>query len=127
MQRLIDTLILTGFLLLLTACGEGPEAPAAPEAAAKPRIVASNFPLYAFTRAIGGDAVEVDLPAFDGDPAFWAPAGPEVALLQEANLLVINGAGYESWLTSSRLPATSPCIFQFPATRKSRICNHPRT
>ncbi len=101
MQRL---LILTGLLLLLTACGEGRETPAAPEAAAGPRIVASNFPLYAFTRAIGGDAVEVDLPAFDGDPAFWAPAGPEVALLQEADLLVINGAGYESWLAFTTLP-----------------------
>lgn len=104
MNRSFFVLCLSG-LLLLGGCGGATEEAAAPEQTAKPRIVASNFPLYAFTRAIGGDAVEVDFPVIEGDPAFWAPGGEDVALLQDADLLVINGAGYESWLAFTTLPS----------------------
>jgi zinc transport system substrate-binding protein len=34
----------------------------------------------------------------EGDPANWRPDSEEIAFLQGADLVVLNGAGYESWL-----------------------------
>jgi len=38
------------------------------------------------------------LPEIEGDPAFWAPSAEQIQLLQSADLVLLNGAGFESWL-----------------------------
>lgn len=63
-----------------------------------PLIVASNYPLYYFAREIAGDRAEVVLPAMKGDPADWKPGSEAIAHMQSADLVILNGAGYESWL-----------------------------
>jgi len=70
----------------------------------KPVVVTSNYPLYFFAGEIAGGAVEVRLPSIEGDPAMWAPSGDEASKLQDAELLILNGAGYESWLAFTTLP-----------------------
>jgi zinc transport system substrate-binding protein len=51
--------------------------------------------------------VDVRLPVPAGqDPAFWAPAPEDVAALQKADLVVLNGASYESWLKNVSLPSS---------------------
>ena len=91
--------------VLLTACTEkqsdGIDANAVQGA---PVVIASNYPLYFFTQKIAGDVIDVRFPEIDGDPAMWAPGGQQSADLQKADLLILNGAGYESWLAFTTLP-----------------------
>ena len=63
-----------------------------------PVVYASNYPLYYFASEIAGGDLDIRLPAIEGDPAFWAPDGEQVAALQAADLILLNGAGYEGWL-----------------------------
>ena len=62
------------------------------------RVSATTAALAYFTTRIGGDAVLVDFPVPDGlDPADWSPKGKDLPTLQEADLVVLNGASLESW------------------------------
>ena len=94
-------------LLLLAACGSEPatDAPAASADGGVLVVVAINNPLAYFAERIGGDGVTVSLaaPAAE-DPASWSPKPDDIAALQSADLIVLNGAGYESWLTTVSLP-----------------------
>lgn len=85
------TLIL---LLLLAACAPKPEAPQG-----KVYVLTTFFPLYDFTRQVGGDRIIVEnlLPQGVGPHEFQLK--PEDAKkLQNANLLIINGLGLEEWV-----------------------------
>ena len=96
-----------GFLVFgLAACGEAPSPHNAPSASSQSpaRLIASNFPLYFFAREIAGDSVDVEFPAIEGDPAFWKPNSDSIATMQSSDLVILNGAGYESWLTWVSLP-----------------------
>ena len=92
--------------LLLAACGgeSAPEPAAADAAKTRPLIIASNFPLYFFAREIAGDSAEVIFPSMEGDPANWKPGSEAIARMQSADLVILNGAGYESWLNWVSLP-----------------------
>jgi zinc transport system substrate-binding protein len=67
-------------------------------------VLASNYPLYFFASKIAGDAVEVRMPQIDGDPAVWVPTSSDLVQIQSADLIFLNGAGYESWLAFTSLP-----------------------
>jgi len=97
-------IVLLTIVALLVACTE--KEPAGPDSTyrSKPVVITSNYPLYFFTQEIAGDSFEVRFPTIVGDPAMWAPTGPDVAKLQEADLLILNGANYESWLAFTTLP-----------------------
>lgn len=83
--------------LLLAFCG--PLAvPGDARSDQKPVVYASNYPLYFFAGEIAGGEVDVRLPEMQGDPAYWAPGGDQVAGLQAADMILLNGAGYEGWL-----------------------------
>ena len=69
----------------------------------RPVVVTSNYPLYFFASQIAGDQIDVRFPSIDGDPAMWVPGGDDLAMLQRADLLILNGAGYESWLAFTSL------------------------
>lgn len=72
-----------------------------------PRVVAvSNHPLEVFASRIGGEQVEITWLIPEGiDPAYWTPAGEDVADLQAADLILLNGATYEKWLPTASLPS----------------------
>lgn len=92
-------LVLLSFLILLGACEEqGTGGSRMDNHATKPQVLTSNYPLYYFASEIAGDVVDVQLPDIDGDPAMWVPGASDISQLQAADLIVINGAGYESWL-----------------------------
>ena len=74
-------------------------------AAEKPVIAVVNYPLAYFAERLGGDAVEVLFPvAADRDPAFWRPSLSNIAAIQQADLIALNGAGYAAWTTKASLP-----------------------
>lgn len=95
---------LLSILILLGACKEQvTDVSRIDEHAAKPQVLTSNYPLYYFASEIAGDVVNVQMPDIDGDPAMWVPVASDIPQLQAADLIVINGAGYESWLAFTSL------------------------
>jgi zinc transport system substrate-binding protein len=67
-----------------------------------------NQPLQYFAERIGGEHVEVVLPAPQGvDPAFWQPSADVVSDYQSADLILENGAGYAAWTRHTTLPRAS--------------------
>jgi zinc transport system substrate-binding protein len=98
-------IILFAIATLLVACTDKePASPDSTSAQGKPVVIASNYPLYFFTSEIAGEGIEVGFPKISGDPAMWAPSGEDVGTLQNADLLILNGADYESWLAFTTLP-----------------------
>ena len=99
--------------ILLAGCSGEEVAETGREPAGRPVVYASNYPLQYFAQKISAPLVDVRLPVPAGeDPAFWEPTPEDVAALQKADLVVLNGASYESWLknvslASSRLVDTS--------------------
>ncbi|MCE9518653.1 MAG: metal ABC transporter substrate-binding protein [Verrucomicrobia bacterium] len=69
------------------------------------RVFAANYPLAYMVQRIGGHEVEVifDVPQ-DTDPAFWKPSDAQITALQEADLIVMNGAAYSKWAEKVTLP-----------------------
>ena len=92
--------------LLLAACGgeSAPEPAVVGADKTRPLIIASNFPLYFFAREIAGDSAEVIFPSMEGDPVNWKPGSEVIARMQSADLVILNGAGYEAWLGWVSLP-----------------------
>jgi len=70
-------------------------------------VEASNYPLAYMAGRIGGPLVEVRFPAAAvPDPAYWHPSPEDVLALQDADLVVFNGASYEKWATTVSLPSS---------------------
>ena len=97
-------------VLLIAACGGDDRQQSTVDAPvtnpARTLVIASNYPLYYFASRItqGVDsAPEIVLPDVDGDPAFWTPAAEQIQLLQSADVILLNGAGAESWLSQVTL------------------------
>ncbi|MCH8308808.1 MAG: zinc ABC transporter substrate-binding protein [Proteobacteria bacterium] len=81
-----------------------------------PEVYTVNYPLAYFAERIAGESVTVVFPAPpDVDPAFWSPAAETIADYQQADLVLLNGAGYAAWiqratLSQSRLVDTSAAL-----------------
>ncbi len=64
-----------------------------------------NYPLTYFAERIGGEHVNVVFPAPPNvDPAFWIPDTETVRKYQQADLIILNGAGYAKWTKKVSLP-----------------------
>lgn len=74
-------------------------------------IVASFYPMADFAEKIGGDKVEVvNLVPTGTEPHDWEPSTKDMTTIAQADLLVYNGAGMESWIenVSSSLGSDMP-------------------
>lgn len=61
-------------------------------------VYASTDPIYDFTKRIGGDHIEVkDLMEGIVDAHHWEPTPQLLVEMNKADLLLLNGAGFESW------------------------------
>ena len=64
-----------------------------------------NYPLEYFASRIGGEHVKARYPGpADEDPAFWKPDAQTIGSYQQADLILLNGAGYAKWLSRASLP-----------------------
>lgn len=69
------------------------------QAAGKLKVEASFYPMYEFARSVGGDLADVELLVPSGtEPHDWEPTPQDIAKIEDADLLVYNGAGMESWV-----------------------------
>ena len=68
-------------------------------------IYTVNYPLQYFAQRIAGAQADVNLPVPAGlDPAFWQPDADTVIAYQQADLILLNGAGYAKWVSRVSLP-----------------------
>ena len=74
-------------------------------AEAKPVVYTVNYPLQYFAQRIAGDHADVIFPVPAGiDPAFWQPDAETITRFQDADLILLNGAGYAKWTGRASLP-----------------------
>jgi zinc transport system substrate-binding protein len=94
-------------LIFLSACEQAPTVqPVALEPAEPLSIYTVNYPLAWVAERIGGSQVRVTLPVPPGiDPAKWRPEPEAIVAYQQADLILLNGAGYAPWVMLSALPA----------------------
>ena len=70
----------------------------------KLQVVASATFLYEFSQNIGKEMIDVTLLVPMGaDPHDWEPTIRDTERLQEADMIIVNGIGYEHWLNSLEL------------------------
>lgn len=75
------------------------------------RVVAVNSVLADFARLIGGEHVAVEMPVPEGvDPATWMPSAAEIAAIQTADLIILNGAGYAAWTQRTSIPRSRTVV-----------------
>ena len=66
------------------------------------KIMTSFYPLYDFTTKIAGDRANVINLVQPGiEPHDYEPSPKDLANLNEVDLFIYNGAGYESWVTDT--------------------------
>ncbi|PTX44863.1 zinc transport system substrate-binding protein [Christiangramia gaetbulicola] len=104
MKKIILSLTL---LVLVFAC-KNKEKQSSPDETKEPEkqpvVYVSNYPLYYFASEIGGDAIDLRFPASDEtDPSDWVPGAENIVKMQEADIILLNGATFEKWLNNVTL------------------------
>ena len=67
----------------------------------KLHVISSFNPLHEFSQEIGQDKVDVTLLVPIGvEPHDWEPTIKDVQQMQQSNLIIINGIGFENWVDS---------------------------
>lgn len=73
------------------------------------KVLASFYPLYEFTKTIGGERIDVSTIIPPGiEPHDWEPTIQDLQKMQNADMIVINGIGLEPWIT--KLISVNPDI-----------------
>ncbi|QDA36486.1 hypothetical protein E4L95_04585 [Paracoccus liaowanqingii] len=75
-----------------------------PALADGPAVTASHDVLAAMVRAIAPDVIVTTIAPEGTDPATFTPDIPAIAAIQAADLIVLNGAGFEPWASRVSLP-----------------------
>jgi zinc transport system substrate-binding protein len=106
-MKLLLTILLS--VLTVAGCAKAPPTATSSQQGVQSRdqllVYAVNAPLAWLAREIGGAAVEVKMPIPASiDPAYWQPDAQAILPWQGADLILLNGAGYASWLTYASLP-----------------------
>lgn len=69
------------------------------EESPKLQVISSFYPMYEFSEKVGQEKVDVTLLVPPGvEPHDWEPTIKDVQSLQKADLIVINGIGFEGWV-----------------------------
>ena len=97
MKNILIAIVMVISLSVLCAC-QKKEAPVSPSARHKMVVVTTLYPLYDFTRAIGGDKTEVNLILPPGVEAHaFEPKPEDAARVTKADLFVFTNEFMEPW------------------------------
>ena len=95
MKKLLSLLLIIPMLL---AIGCSKEKKGQENSKGKIKIYTSVYPLYDFTKKIGGDKVDVtNLVPAGTEPHDWEISTSDIINLENADMLIYNGAGIENW------------------------------
>jgi zinc transport system substrate-binding protein len=122
-MKMNKSLALAAVLIAVAGCSAGKDEATGPasDSTERPLVYATNYPLRYFVERIAAPVVDARLlvPA-DQDPAYWRPAPEDVLAMQKADLIVLNGASYETWLKNVSL-LSSRMVFTADALRDRLI------
>ncbi len=98
MKGILKFVLITVCITGITACDK--QGTATPFSVSHhSEVIAVNNPLYFFTSELAAELVAVSLIAPAGiDPAEWTPTIEDILRMQQAELIILNGAGYSNWL-----------------------------
>ncbi|SJZ83560.1 metal ABC transporter substrate-binding protein [Garciella nitratireducens] len=66
--------------------------------ATKKKVYTSIYPIYDFTKKIGGDKIEIELLTSPGaEPHSFEPSAKDMAKIEKSDLFLYNGLGLDSW------------------------------
>lgn len=103
-RRTTLALLALASLSFLPACDRKPS-PGPGESAGKLKILTTFYPTTYLATRLAGDHAEVHCPLPpDADPITWRPDPEAIALYQAADLIILNGAGFEEWVERVSLP-----------------------
>jgi zinc transport system substrate-binding protein len=72
---------------------------------AKPKVYVTNYALKYFAHRIGANSIQVVYPIpADLNPIFWMPDSDTIVDMQNADLIILNGASFEKWISFVSLP-----------------------
>ncbi|MDR3563119.1 MAG: metal ABC transporter substrate-binding protein [Negativicutes bacterium] len=95
-NRITSVVILLLILLATFSAGCGNRTNTA-SSGGKLKVMTSVYPVYEFTRQVGGDKVDVTLLVPAGaEPHDWEPTAKEILLIRSAKLFLYHGAGFEN-------------------------------
>ena len=100
-SRIWSPLVLAAVLLTTSGCGSAQQTAGtgAGQATAMPQVVAVESFLTDIAQNVAGDRLKIDtLMPLGLDPHAFEPTPQDVVRVGEANVLIVNGAGYEGWL-----------------------------
>lgn len=98
MKKIISLLLIVPMLLTI-GCSKNSDANESSENTdGKIKIYTSIYPVYDFTKKVGGDKVDVtNLVPAGTEPHDWEISTSDVVNLEKADMLIYNGAGIENW------------------------------
>lgn len=95
-MRLLKTWLAAALILVLADMASAQD---------RPRVVAVNYPLQYLAERLLGDAADIVFPVpQDVDPSFWRPSIADISMIQSADLILLNGAGFATWVDRVSLP-----------------------
>lgn len=98
MRKFLFVLFSITLMFSLTGCGKTAK-PAFNTAGKQVKVVATFYPLYNWTKEVGGDKVQVTCLVPTGvEPHDWEPAPKDLGLISQANVFIYNGLGLEGWV-----------------------------
>lgn len=93
------TVVILVFAVCFTGCGNNKPGAKKQEDDGKISVCTSFYVMYDFAGKIGGDKVKIEnlMPA-GSDPHTWEPSPKDIVNIQNADILMYNGAGMERWI-----------------------------
>jgi len=86
----------------------------------KHKILVTFYPIYKFAKAVGGEKVDVSVIIPSGvEPHDWEPTVQDIERLQQSNMIIINGAGLESWIP--KLVSANPDIIVVDSSKNIQL------
>ncbi|MHB8601395.1 MAG: metal ABC transporter substrate-binding protein [Nitrosotalea sp.] len=86
----------------------------------KNKILVTFYPIYQFTKAVGGEKVDVSVIIPSGvEPHDWEPTVQDIENLKKANMVIINGAGLEPWI--SKLVSANPDVIIVDSSKNIKL------
>ncbi|MGF7048938.1 zinc transport system substrate-binding protein [Paenibacillus sp. DS2015] len=83
----------------------------------KLNVQVSFYPMYEFTKTVAGDLADVESLVPAGiEPHDWEPTPRDLAKIQDADVLVYNGAGLEGWMDQVTSAVNNDKLIQIEAS-----------
>lgn len=100
-KKMLSLMLMATTVLWMSGCGQktNKEVSQSQEIPNKLKVYTSFYPMYDFANKIGGNKIElVNLVPAGTEPHDWEPTTGDIAALEEADILIYNGAGMEHWV-----------------------------